>query len=389
MYSLYENIFQSKNNTLTIFPLYSLRNVSSDKPLQAGMIYQLSDTKLVPVPLLFECPNPTTNIVHFYEPLECEFTILDRSITSSYSRKIKSTISESTRTTIMTLNFQTPFGSLSGAYFKQSDIIIRHCLMKPVNSTADNLITTNTFDMKLNFEQKIDSPCITNHCTHSKIYRCNRNNSKCECQTNVEQFQHLCVEMEIKTNCTLTPERCLKICRNKYSSDPDCVCPDGTMKTIRYINNSLLIIYRCELLILSDCDEYNRPCPPEYICQKRQCINQNSSILFFNELQQRSDPALPLPLLLIALLIGATLIIIFLIIGLLKMRSMKSIKFVQSTTAYLPSIQHLSSSPTLTTTRNSDSTTSRNSSSSPCSTISSSSKSLQSEKYTKVQITED
>ncbi|CAF1270264.1 unnamed protein product [Didymodactylos carnosus] len=345
----------------------------------AGLIYKLSDTQLVPVPLVFECINPTTNNIHFYEALECEFTILDRAIISSYSRTIKSILSEPTRTKIMTLNFQTPLGPLSGAYFKQSDIIIRHCVLKPVNSTTDNLITNNTFDLKLNFEQKINSPCITNHCTHSKLYHCNKNNSKCECQINVEQFQHVCVETEIKTNCTLTPERCLKICRNKYSFDPDCICPDGITKTIHYINNNSLPIYRCELLMLSDCDENYYHCPFDYICQNGQCINNN--VVIVGE-QRQFIPQLALSLLLIALLIGAILTIVCLIICLLKMRLMKSVKFVRSTMTYLPS----SSSSTRRTTINSCSTLSTNSSSSPCSTISSSSKSLQLEKCTKIQL---
>jgi hypothetical protein len=120
-------------------------------------------------------------------------------------------------------------------------------------------------------------------------------------------------------------------------------------------------------------------CPTDYICRDKRCVYVSVPI-------RVNESILPLPFLLIALLIGALLIIIILIMGLLKMRSVKCVKFVHP--PHVLSTHSANSSPA-TITRLSTVP----SSSSPCSTLSSSSKSVKlsstnkiGEKYTKINL---
>jgi len=73
-YQTYSNIFKFDENqtSLTIHPLYALSNQSFSS-LSIGIIYRLADTYLVPVPLLFQCPQTE----QIFTPIDCEFTIVD------------------------------------------------------------------------------------------------------------------------------------------------------------------------------------------------------------------------------------------------------------------------------------------------------------------------
>ena len=122
-------------------------------------------------------------------------------------------------------------------------------------------------------------------------------------------------------------------------------------------------------------------CPQDYTCQENRCVQVSIPI-------RVEESILPLPFILIGLLIGASLIIITLILGLLKMRSIKCVKFVHQQNVLST---HSNNSSPATITRLSTVP----SSSSPCSTLSSSSKSVKLpstnkilEKYTKIDIFE-
>jgi hypothetical protein len=73
-YQQHSNIFElDRDQTLlTVRPLYSLTN-QSFSTLSIGIIYRLADIYLVPVPLLFQCPQSKTIVT----PIDCEFTIVD------------------------------------------------------------------------------------------------------------------------------------------------------------------------------------------------------------------------------------------------------------------------------------------------------------------------
>jgi hypothetical protein len=73
-YQIHSNIFElDRNQTLlTVRPLYALSN-QSVASLSIGIIYRLANTDLVPVPLLFKCPQGE----RIYAPIDCEFTIID------------------------------------------------------------------------------------------------------------------------------------------------------------------------------------------------------------------------------------------------------------------------------------------------------------------------
>jgi len=159
--------------------------------------------------------------------------------------------------------------------------------------------------------------------------------------------------------------------------DHNCQCPLGTQRVLS--NN----IYRCELLKLAECDTnlLKTTCPKDYICQENRCVQISIPIRI-------NQSILPLPILLIGLLVGSLLIIIILIIGLVKMRSVKCVKFVHPQNVLS---NHSNNSSPATITRLSTVP----SSSSPCSTLSSSSKSVRLsstnkilEKYTKVHLFE-
>jgi len=164
----------------------------------------------------------------------------------------------------------------------------------------------------------------------------------------IEKSDHLCIDTELASNCSLTPERCRRICRisdqiHAKKIDLECQCPLGTQ---RVLSNNM---YHCDLPI-SECSNNNNTllitCPKDYICRQKRCV-QISAIVRVNK------SILFLPFLLIALLIGAILIIIILVIGLIKMRSVRCIKFVHP---HVLSIDSNSSSPTTITRLSSKST---------------------------------
>jgi hypothetical protein len=259
--------------------------------------------------------------------------------------------SESTRTKTVPLYFKeySLLKSLSirGAYFKQSIIALKNCRL----DIKENFFISDIFHFNIEFEQKINSPC-QHTCIHPQLYQCSSVSNTCQCRShenNIEKFNHLCIDTEIGSNCSLTPERCRRICRISDKIDPDCQCPLGTQRILS--NNT----YHCDLPILSECIS----CPKGYICREKRCIQISTSIF-------------SLSFMLIALLIGAFLIIIILIIGLIKMRSIRCIKFVHP---------HVLSN---------DLNNSITRLSSPCSTLSSSSKSTNKicEKYTKINLFE-
>jgi hypothetical protein len=279
---------------------------------------------------------------------------------------------ESTRTATVPLHFR-DYSSLNstpirGAYFKQSTIALRNCRL----TTKENVFTSNVFHLRIEFEQMINSPC-QHTCIHPQLYECSSVSNTCQCRlpsTGIEKFGHLCVDTELGTNCSLTSERCRRICRlsdqiHTGKIDLDCQCPLGTQRIL--LNN----MYHCQLSVLSECN-HEKPianCPTGYICRQKRCI-QVSALVRANE------SILSLPFVLIALLIGAFLIIIILIIGLIKMRSVKCIKFIHP--HVLPTHSNNSSPTTITR---------LSSLSSPCSTLSSSSKSTN-RKYTKINLFE-
>jgi hypothetical protein len=247
-------------------------------------------------------------------------------------------MSESTRTTTVPFYFQ-EYSSLKshpirGAYFKQSTIALRNCRL----DIKKNLFISDIFHLRIEFEQKINSPC-QHTCIHPQLYECSLTSNTCQCRSyenRIEKYGQICIDTELGSNCSLTPERCRRICR---------------------ISNQI----HCDLPILSECndDKSKSTCPNGYICRQKRCV------------KGVNETILSLPFILIALLIGAFLIIIILIIGLIKMRSIKCIKFVHP---------HVLSSPPTTITRLSSS----------CSTLSSSSKSTKKicEKYTKLNLFE-
>ncbi len=80
-YQKHSNIFQLNENqtSLTIQPLYALSNQS----FSIGIIYRLADTYLVPVPLVFQCPQNQ----RISSPIDCEFTIVDTRVSYLFTYK--------------------------------------------------------------------------------------------------------------------------------------------------------------------------------------------------------------------------------------------------------------------------------------------------------------
>lgn len=243
---------------------------------------------------------------------------------------------------------------------------------------------SDIFNLRIEFEQTIGTKCYEK-CTHSQLYECSSWSHTCQCrsrESSIEQIGHLCVDTELATNCSLTPERCRRLCHIKNQIhngqiDHYCQCPLGTR---RILSNN---IYHCELPKIVECDSNLSigTCPKNYICQENRCVQIVLS-------RRINDSILRLPFILIGLLIGALFIIILLILGLIKMRSIKCVKFVHHKTVL--STHSINSSPA-TITRLSTVP----SSSSPCSTLSSSSKSTKAsstnktlEKYTKMDLFE-
>jgi hypothetical protein len=77
-YKTHPNVFELNQDqtSLTIRPLYALSNQSFSSINQSfsiGIIYRFADTYLVPVPLLFQCPDNE----QIYTPNDCELTIID------------------------------------------------------------------------------------------------------------------------------------------------------------------------------------------------------------------------------------------------------------------------------------------------------------------------
>ncbi|CAF1337111.1 unnamed protein product [Adineta ricciae] len=378
-YENYPNIFELNQDQtlLTVRPLYSLSNQSFttlNQSLSIGIIYSFADTYLVPVPLLFQCSESE----QIYTPDNCEFTIVDTRSDLSMRR------TEPTRTTTVPLSFQDYSSSsskpspLHGAYFKQSIVALQNCRL----ISDGEILVEHSFHLRIEFEQTIGSKC-SHACSHSQLYECSMTSQTCQCRSHlIEKFGHFCVDTELTSNCSLTPERCRRLCNTQKQLqtgiiDDNCQCPLGTQR-IRSSND-----YRCELPILTECDNQNfkNTCPKGYLCQENRCIPKTM-------LTRVNQTILSVPLIMIGLLTGALLIIILLIAGLLKMRSVKCVKFVHQQRVLS---NHSSNSSPATITRLST----VNSSSSPCSTLSSASKSTKlsstnklSEKYTKIHLFE-
>ena len=279
-------------------------------------------------------------------------------------------ISEATRTATVPLRY--PTHTLRGAYFKQSTVTLKNCRTR-INGTSIELV--ETFHLRIEFEQTIGSPC-QDQCSHPRLYQCSSASQTCQCQsyeTGIERLHQFCVDTELGSNCSHSPERCRRQCPLHETLSVEqmenfCQCPLGS----RRIERDGAV--RCEMpattttaTTMFDCGE-NVPCPSQSV--------------------RLDDSFLPIPVILLALLIGAFFIIIALIIGLLKMRSVKCVKFVHPSTL---STTHSGNSSPATITRLSTVT----SSASPCSTLSSSSKSVQlpsksklSEKYRKIDLFE-
>jgi hypothetical protein len=225
---------------------------------------------------------------------------------------------------------------IRGAYFKQSTIALRHCRF----DNEENIFSSNIFHLRIEFEQTINSPCQET-CLHPQLYHCSSISNTCQCHSDnigIERYGHLCVDTELTSNCSLTPERCRRVCRLSEQIDYDCQCPLGAQRKLS--NN---IYHYCNLPILSECndDKSSTACPNDYICREKRCIKLNQSIS-------------SLPILFISLLFASFLIIIILILVLFKMRSIRCITFVHSDNFLSTTTTRLSS---------------------PCSTLSSSSKS--------------
>lgn len=73
-YQTHPNIFKLDRNRTSLFvrSLYSLTN-ESFSTLSIGIIYQLANTELVPVPLLFQCSQSE----RIYTPIDCQFKLID------------------------------------------------------------------------------------------------------------------------------------------------------------------------------------------------------------------------------------------------------------------------------------------------------------------------
>ncbi len=282
----------------------------------------------------------------------------------------------------MPLHFQdyasTNSVSLHGAYFKQSTIVLRSCRLV----SNEKLLISNAFHLRIEFEQTIGSKCVEK-CSHSQLYECSSLSNTCQCRSHtIEKLGHLCIDTELASNCSLTPERCRRLCHIQHQIhtgqiDQHCQCPLGTRRVLS--NN----IYRCESPKLVECDAnlFTAICPKDYICRENRCVQRSIPL-------RVKDSILPIPLILTGLLMGALLIIIILIMGLLKMRSVKCVKFIHAQNVLS---NHSSHSSPATITRLSTVP----SSASPCSTLSSSSKSVQLsstnkilEKYTKIHLFE-
>ncbi len=244
---------------------------------------------------------------------------------------------ESTRTTTVPLDFQGYSSMLiRGAYFKQSIVTLRNCRF----NNQENIYSSDIFHLKIEFEQTINSLCQET-CLHPQLYHCSSISNTCQCQSNqigIERYGQLCVDTELLSNCSITPERCRRLCRLSGQIDYDCQCPLGTQ---RKLSNNMY--HYCDLPILSECndDKSSTACPNDFICRKKRCIKANQSIS-------------SLTILFISLLFTAFFIIIMLIVILLKMRSIRCVQFVHSDESLSTATTRLSS---------------------PCSTLSSSSKS--------------
>jgi hypothetical protein len=258
---------------------------------------------------------------------------------------------------------------LRGAYFKSSIVALQHC-RSISNETIDFI---DTFHVRIEFEQTIGSLCHK-QCLHSQLYQCSSISNTCQCRSSefgIERVGHLCVDTELGSNCSHTSERCRRQCHIEQQLstgqlDHHCQCPLGTRR-VRSKN-----IYRCELPTLIECDETNsnRTCPSQMICRQNRCLSTLLPMLV-------NQSFLSLSSILLGLLIGALLIIITLIIGLMKMRSVKCVKFVHP--SHVLSAHSGQSSPDTMTRLSAIA-----SSSSPCSTLSSSSKSVQLSSTTKI-----
>ncbi|CAF3135520.1 unnamed protein product [Rotaria sp. Silwood2] len=181
--------------------------------------------------------------------------------------------SESTRITTVPFRFQeyssSKFISIRGAYFKQSIMSLKNCRL----DTKENISTSEIFHIHIEFEQIINSSC-QHTCIHSKLYECSSLSNTCQCRSHdigIEKFQNFCIDTELGSNCSLTPERCRRICRisdqiHTGQIDFNCQCPLGTQRIL--LNN----MHHCELPVLFEClyEKSIETCPNGYICRKKQ-----------------------------------------------------------------------------------------------------------------------
>lgn len=210
--------------------------------------------------------------------------------------------------------------SIRGAYFKQSVIALHNCRF----DTKDNLRTSEIFYLNIQFEQPINSSC-QNACLHPQLYECSPITNTCQCrsrQFSIEKFEQFCVDTELGSNCSRTPERCRRLCRVSHQIqigeiDRYCQCPLGMQRLIS--NNQ----FYCESSIKMECinEKSILTCPNGYICQQNRCVH--ASILL-----RLNVSILSYPFIFIGLLMTTLLIIIILIISLIKMRSIKCVTFV-------------------------------------------------------------
>lgn len=256
--------------------------------------------------------------------------------------------------------------SLYGAYFKQSTITLRNCRLL----SKENLFISNIFHLRIEFEQTIGSKC-EHRCSHDRLYQCSTLTNTCQCRLHtIEKLNRFCIDTELATNCSLTPERCRYLCNIQKQLltgrlDETCQCPLGSQRIL--LNN----IYRCQLSTIIEC---NRTCPNGFTCEDNRCVQ----ILLAKQINQS---IFSLPIVLISLLVGSLLIIIILIIILFKMRSIKCVKFVYPQQKIVTNHSMNSSPATITR------LSTVHSSSSPCSTLSSSSKKVL-DNYSKIDLFE-
>jgi len=132
------------------------------------------------------------------------------------------------------------------------EITLRSCKAYDCNQQIVYLTASNeTFNLKINYEKPIDSPCQYNEdCQRSysvkDLIHCDKQSQTCQCSNeNITTFDlpsigRLCTDSIDQSNCTKYPRRCLRWCDQSLTSH--CLCPTLTRK-VRKINGQ----FDCEL----------------------------------------------------------------------------------------------------------------------------------------------